>query len=83
MPRRCLYFPPESIYYQDDIYEIIMGADAIILLTEWNVYRGLDLDKLKKLMKGNIFIDLRNVYEPEQMYAAGFEYIGVGRSKKN
>ena len=49
-------------------------------MTEWNEYRALDLAKIKKSMKGNIFIDLRNVYEPKDMKEAGFDFVGVGRS---
>ncbi len=71
---------PESISYFDDIYETLDGADAIVLMTEWNAYRGLDMNEVKKRMKGNAFIDLRNVYEPETMKEAGFEYVCIGRS---
>ena len=70
---------PNGIVYCDDIYEAIDGADAIVLLTEWNAYRGLDLDEVRTRMKGNVFIDLRNVYEPEVMRAGGFSYTSVGR----
>jgi len=70
---------PESIYYCDSIYDVFHGADAVILLTEWNVYRGLDLEQIKKLMEGNVFLDLRNVYEPEMMKALGYDYHCIGR----
>lgn len=70
---------PESIEFCDDIYATVSGADAVILMTEWNLYRGLDLQKLKSIMEGNVFIDLRNVYEPRQMSMAGFDYHCVGR----
>ena len=74
--RGCL---PDSIEYVDDIYETLDGADAVVLLTEWNAYRGLDLEEVKRRMRGNIFIDLRNVYEPGPMTSLGFEYTCVGR----
>ena len=70
---------PDKIEYSGDIYATCVDADAVVLLTEWNVYRGLDLGSLKKHMRGNIFIDLRNVYEKEQMEQAGFTYYCVGR----
>lgn len=70
---------PGGVKYCGDIYETFAGADAVVLLTEWNVYRGLDLDRTKSLMKSNVFCDLRNVYEPDAMRAAGFEYHCVGR----
>jgi len=65
--------------YCDDIYETLQGADALVLMTEWNAYRGLDLDDVMARMPGRVFVDLRNVYEPAQMREQGFEYVGVGR----
>jgi UDPglucose 6-dehydrogenase len=70
---------PEEVVYFSDVYEAIDRADAVILLTEWNVYRGLDIEQLRQRMGGNVFIDLRNVYEPATMQQAGFEYVCVGR----
>ncbi len=70
---------PDSILYMDSIDEAIKDADAVVLMTEWNQYRGLDLDWLKAQMKGNVFIDLRNVYESEIMEQYGFKYTCVGR----
>jgi len=70
---------PEGIQYMDSIEEAIENADAIVLMTEWNQYRGLDLEKVKSKMKGNVFIDLRNVYEKALMDKHGFEYVCVGR----
>jgi UDPglucose 6-dehydrogenase len=70
---------PNSVTYCDDIYEAMRGADAVILMTEWNAYRGLDLKRVLEVMKGNVFIDLRNVYGPEDMRSAGFSYTSVGR----
>ncbi|MDH3317992.1 MAG: UDP-glucose/GDP-mannose dehydrogenase family protein, partial [Gammaproteobacteria bacterium] len=71
---------PGSVSYCDDIYQALTGADAVILMTEWNAYRGLDLERILEVMSGNVFIDLRNVYEPDDMRAAGFSYTSVGRS---
>ncbi len=70
---------PDSVLYFDDIYAALLGADAAVLMTEWNVYRGMDLDRIRKAMRGNVFVDLRNVYEPDTMRAAGFDYYCVGR----
>lgn len=70
---------PANIEYFDDAYEAIAGADAVVLMTEWNEYRGLNMAKIIELMQGKAFVDLRNVYEPEAMTAAGFDYVGVGR----
>jgi UDPglucose 6-dehydrogenase len=69
---------PEFFYVQN-VYEAAEGADALVLMTEWNQYRALDLDRLKSLMRNPLFIDLRNVYSPQRMQSAGFTYVGVGR----
>ena len=70
---------PDSIRYHDDVYDAIANADAMVIMTEWNQYRGLDLTRVRSLMRGAVIIDLRNVYEREQMRDAGFEYYCVGR----
>lgn len=70
---------PSSIEYAENAYEAAINADCIVLMTEWNQYRALDLEKLKSGMKTPIFIDLRNVYDPDTIKSAGFLYIGVGR----
>jgi UDPglucose 6-dehydrogenase len=66
--------------YRNDPYEAIDGADALVILTEWNSYRSLDLDRVKSLLKAPIFIDLRNIYRPAEMQAAGFHYSSLGRT---
>ena len=70
---------PDTINYFDDIYKMVEGVDAIVLMTEWNEYRGLDFDRLKQSMSGNTFVDLRNVYEKSQMTSNGFNYSCIGR----
>lgn len=70
---------PEDIIYVDNSYEACTDADAVIIMTEWNQYRALDLDKIGELMRQKNFIDLRNVYEPERLRDKGFTYTGVGR----
>lgn len=70
---------PTQVTYFDDIYEAVAGADAVVLLTEWNEYRGLDPQRVKSLMAGNVFVDLRNVYEGVSMQSIGFQYRCVGR----
>jgi len=66
--------------YRNDPYEAIDGADALVILTEWNNYRSLDLDRVKSLLKTPVFIDLRNIYRPAEMTAAGFQYSSLGRT---
>ena len=70
---------PEGITYVDTPYEVCAGASALVLMTEWNQYRALDLVRVKGLMAEPVFVDLRNVYEPEKMRAGGFTYYGNGR----
>jgi UDPglucose 6-dehydrogenase len=67
------------IEYGKDAYDVARGADALVLATEWNQFRRLDLQRIKGLLKNPIFIDLRNVYDPDQMKRLGFNYCGVGR----
>jgi UDPglucose 6-dehydrogenase len=62
-----------------DAYEAIDGADGVVILTEWNEFRALDLAKMKRLLKKPLMVDLRNIYRPQQMAEAGFEYFSVGR----
>jgi len=69
----------DTIAYADNIYSAVQDADAVVLMTEWNEYRNLDLCEIKKLMRGNAFIDLRNVYERDSLEGMGFIYTAVGR----
>ncbi|HEY3347513.1 MAG TPA: UDP-glucose/GDP-mannose dehydrogenase family protein [Nitrospirota bacterium] len=69
----------DGIDYCEGIYECAEGADALVLMTEWNQFRILDLPELKKSMKTPLMIDLRNVYEPEKLRSEGFRYVCVGR----
>jgi len=70
---------PEAIEYVDTPYEAVENADCVVLMTEWNQYRALDLQRIKSGMKAPVFVDLRNVYDPQTMQTAGFHYTGVGR----
>jgi len=69
---------PELVYCRD-AYQAMEGADALILLTEWNEFRGLDLDRVRDLLTSPLVIDLRNIYQPKEMAAAGFSYLSIGR----
>lgn len=65
--------------YRSDPYLAAQETDALVLLTEWNEFRNLDLERIKGLMRQPRFLDLRNVYEPDRVKALGFNYYGVGR----
>ena len=70
---------PSSVQYCDDPYAVFTGADAVVLMTEWNLYRGMDLARGGADMRAKVLVDLRNVYEPEATRVAGFAYSCVGR----
>jgi UDPglucose 6-dehydrogenase len=70
--------PPEVRYY-DDIYTALENVDAVVLMTEWNMYRNLDMSLIRDKLKQPVFIDLRNVYEPDSMKTLGFDYHCIGR----
>jgi len=74
------HFLPSGIKYVEDQYQVCDGADVLVLMTEWNQYRALDMKRIKSLMRSAVFVDLRNVYEPEEMKELGFTYLGIGRS---
>jgi len=69
----------DGIEYAVDEYAAIDGADALVIITEWNQFRALDMERVKNLLKAPKIADLRNIYEPVDMRELGFEYIGVGR----
>ncbi len=71
-----------DVVFAPDPYEVIEGADALVIATEWNEFRSLDKNKIKQLLKQPNIIDGRNVYEPKEMKEAGFNYIGVGRGNE-
>lgn len=62
-----------------DAYDVAKGADAIVLVTEWNQFRNLDFEQLRGLLRSPIMIDCRNVYDPERVADQGFYYVSVGR----
>ena len=70
---------PASVHFCTDAYEAVAGADALVLVTEWNEFRALSASRLHGLMRGRLVMDLRNVFDPAAMVAAGLEYRGIGR----
>jgi UDPglucose 6-dehydrogenase len=65
-----------------DAYDTARGADALVLVTEWNQFRNLDFDRIKTALRRPVLIDLRNVYEPDRLAALGFHYVSVGRAPR-
>jgi len=72
-------FLPNGVVYAKDAYDACVGADALVILTEWNQYRALNLERIRETMNKPVFIDLRNVYQPDRLKELGFLYTGVGR----
>lgn len=73
--KHCL----DDVEFATDEYEAIRDADALVIITEWNQFRALDMEKVKSLLKSPKIADLRNIYEPKDMRELGFDYVGVGR----
>jgi len=69
-----------QVHMAKSAYEAVTGADAMVLVTEWDAFRGLDLERVGQLMRQRVLVDLRNVYDPSEARAAGFHYSSVGRS---
>jgi UDPglucose 6-dehydrogenase len=73
--KHCL----DNVEFATDEYDAIRDADALVIITEWNQFRALDMEKVKSLLKSPKIADLRNIYEPKDMRELGFDYVGVGR----
>ncbi len=70
---------PEGVVFCESAYEAAAGADGVALLTEWNEFKYLNLDRLRGLLRHRLIFDARNLYEPERMRRLGFEYYSIGR----
>ena len=69
----------ENVTYVEDAYATAKGADVLVIATEWNEFRALNLDRMKADMRQTVIVDLRNVYDPKRVRACGFSYTSVGR----
>jgi UDPglucose 6-dehydrogenase len=70
---------PAGVTYVGSALDVVRGADAVVLLTEWNEFRALPPQRLKAAMRGDVLLDFRNVWDPEAVRAAGFRYTAIGR----
>jgi UDPglucose 6-dehydrogenase len=87
---RVQAFDPEGLFearqlltdveFKEDPYQVAAGADVLVIITEWDQFRALDLDRIKLLMNRPALVDLRNIYKPDDMRARGFSYSSVGRA---
>jgi UDPglucose 6-dehydrogenase len=71
-----------DLEYCADAYETMDGADALVLLTEWNAFRALDLGRVRSLLGIPLVIDLHNIYGPDEMVGAGLSYVSIGRATR-
>ena len=72
-----------GVEWCDEAYATMPDADVLLLITEWNQFRALDLDRVKSLMRAPVMVDLRNVYEPKTMREHGFTYHCIGRPRSD
>ncbi len=70
----------DDVVWCDEPYTTMDGADALVIVTEWNEFRALDFERVKTLLKAPVMVDLRNIYVPAQMAEAGFHYSSIGRA---
>ena len=79
MPRAAAMRELRGVEFADDPIEAARGADAVAIVTEWNEFKLLNLERLRGLMRRPLIFDGRNIYEPERMRRLGFEYHSIGR----
>jgi UDPglucose 6-dehydrogenase len=68
-----------NVEFAPNAYAAAEAADALVIVTEWDQFRALDLERMKSALKAPVVVDLRNIYRPEEMKARGFDYHSVGR----
>ncbi|PQA87311.1 UDP-glucose dehydrogenase family protein [Hyphococcus luteus] len=73
----------KDVEYVDGPYKTLDGADVVVIVTEWDEFRALDLERVKSLMKAPVMVDLRNIYRPDEMAEAGIDYYSIGRPRKS
>ena len=68
-----------NVTFTENAYACVENADALVIVTEWDAFRALDLERIRSLLKTPVLVDLRNIYRPTEMRAKGFDYVSVGR----
>ena len=69
----------KNVKWSDNAYDAMKGAEAVVIVTEWNDYKTMDLNRAKEVLARPIMVDLRNLFEPQEMLELGFLYSSVGR----
>ena len=72
-----------GVIWCNDAYSAMEGADCLAIVTEWNEFRALDLGRAKSLLSQPVLVDFRNIYQPDEMKKAGFDYYSIGRATAN
>jgi len=70
----------EKVTFCKDPYECVQDAEALVIVTEWDAFRALDMKRVKAALAAPVVVDLRNIYRPEEMRRLGFTYVSVGRA---
>jgi len=70
------------VTYCSDSYEAVSGCDAVVIATEWNEFRNIDLNRVKQRMRGNVLVDAKNLLDPSKAKSSGFQYCGMGRGQE-
>ncbi len=73
----------DKIDYATNMYEVLENADALLIVTEWSVFRSPDFEKIGSLLNNKVIFDGRNLFEPDKMQELGFEYTCIGRASNN
>ncbi|MCK5373701.1 MAG: UDP-glucose/GDP-mannose dehydrogenase family protein, partial [Alphaproteobacteria bacterium] len=71
----------DDVTWGDNAYDVAKDADVLVIITEWNEFRALDLARIRDDMAGNLLVDLRNIYKTQDMHGKGFDYVSVGRPR--
>lgn len=79
--KEAAHYFKENVAWCEDAYDAMQGADILVILTEWNEFRSLDLDKVKSTLRNPLVVDLRNIYKRQDMKKHGFHYVSIGRQE--
>jgi UDPglucose 6-dehydrogenase len=82
IPKAAALMVNKRVTFHSDPYEAAEDADALVVLTEWNEFRSIELSRIRSLMRGDLLVDARNIYDPKKASSVGFRYVGVGRGSQ-
>ncbi len=82
IPKAAALMVNKRVTFHSDPYEAAEDADALVVLTEWNEFRSIELSRIRSLMRGDLLVDARNIYDPKKASSVEFRYVGVGRGSQ-